>query len=34
MEDATGAAAVVNTSSDNPLGRPVATSLALFARRR
>jgi hypothetical protein len=30
----TGAAALINTSSDNPDGRAVATSLAVFARRR
>ncbi len=29
-----GAASIVNTSSDNPLGRVVATSLAVFASRR
>jgi len=34
MEDPEGGAAIVNTSSDNPLGRAVATSLAVFARRR
>lgn len=34
MEDASGAAAIVNVSSDNPSGRSVATSLAVFARRR
>ena len=30
----TGTPAVLNVSSDNPDGRPVATSLAVFARRR
>jgi len=30
----TGAPSIVNASSDNPLGRVVATSLAVFARRR
>ena len=30
----TGKASLVNTSSDNPGGREVATSLAVFARRR
>ena len=35
MEDpATGIASIVNTSSDNPLGRVVASSLAVFATRR
>jgi exopolysaccharide biosynthesis protein len=35
MEDAvTGARSIVNASSDNPQGRVVATSLAVFARRR
>jgi exopolysaccharide biosynthesis protein len=34
MEDANGAAVVVNTSSDNPSGRVVASSLAVFAQRR
>lgn len=34
MEDARGVASVVNASSDNPSGRVVATSLAVFARRR
>ena len=35
MEDpATGTRSVVNASSDNPQGRVVATSLAVFARRR
>ena len=35
MEDPdTGTAAIVNASSDNPRGRVVATSLAVFARRR
>ena len=34
MEDSPGTARIVNTSSDNPLGRSVATSLAVFARRR
>jgi hypothetical protein len=35
MEDpATGEAALVNTSSDNPAGRAVASSLAVFARQR
>ena len=35
MEDpTTGARSVVNASSDNPQGRIVATSLAVFARRR
>jgi hypothetical protein len=34
MEDpATGTAALVNTSSDNPAGRAVGSSLAVFARR-
>ena len=30
----TGETALVNTSSDNPDGRTVASSLAVFARRR
>ena len=35
MEDpVTGARSIVNTSSDNPRGRVVATSLAVFANRR
>ncbi len=35
MEDpVTGAHSIVNTSSDNPRGRAVATSLAVFANRR
>jgi len=35
MEDPlTGAPSIVNTSSDNPLGRVVASSLAVFARKR
>ena len=35
MEDpVTGARSIVNTSSDNPRGRAVATSLAVFANRR
>lgn len=34
MEDASGTPVIVNTSSDNPSGRVVATSLAVFARRR
>jgi hypothetical protein len=35
MEDpVTGARSIVNTSSDNPQGRVVATSLAVFATRR
>jgi hypothetical protein len=34
MEDAKGAPAIVNVSSDNPAGRVVATSLAVFAQRR
>ena len=35
MEDpATGITSIVNTSSDNPQGRVVATSLAVFAPRR
>ena len=33
MERPDGSTAIVNTSSDNPLGRKVATSLAVFARR-
>ncbi len=32
-DPATGEATLVNTSSDNPSGREVATSLAVFARR-
>ncbi len=31
-DPATGEAALLNTSSDNPDGRPVASSLAVFAR--
>lgn len=34
MEDANGIPVIVNTSSDNPRGRVVATSLAVFAQRR
>ncbi len=35
MEDpVTGMPSIVNSSSDNPLGRTVATSLAVFAKRR
>jgi hypothetical protein len=35
MEDpATGTRAIVNASSDNPSGRPVGSSLAVFARIR
>ncbi len=34
VDPVTGQAAIVNTSSDNPDGREVATSLAVFARRR
>jgi exopolysaccharide biosynthesis protein len=34
MEGAEGGASVINASSDNPNGRAVATSLAVFARRR
>jgi exopolysaccharide biosynthesis protein len=35
MEDpVTGARSIVNASSDNPQGRVVATSLAVFANRR
>jgi hypothetical protein len=34
MEGADGAASIVNVSSDNPAGRAVATSLAVFAQRR
>jgi len=34
MEDASGTPVIVNTSSDNPSGRVVATSLAVFAQRR
>jgi len=33
-DPATGAVSLVNTSSDNPAGRSVATSLAVFARVR
>jgi exopolysaccharide biosynthesis protein len=33
-DPATGAATVVNASSDNPDGRSVATSLAVFVPRR
>ena len=34
LEDpATGESTLVNTSSDNPLGRAVGSSLAVFARR-
>jgi hypothetical protein len=33
MEDAAGTPTIVNMSSDNPSGRVVATSLAVFARR-
>jgi exopolysaccharide biosynthesis protein len=33
MDPATGESAVLNTSSDNPAGRSVATSLAVFAPR-
>jgi len=33
-DPATGSASVMNTSSDNPDGRSVATSLAVFAPRR
>jgi hypothetical protein len=33
-DPATGTARLVNTSSDNPAGRLVASSLAVFARRR
>lgn len=34
MEGAEGAPAIVNVSSDSPAGRSVATSLAVFAKRR
>ena len=34
MEDANGVASVVNVPSDNPAGRVVATSLAVFAHSR
>ena len=34
QDPATGVAAVLNASSDNPAGRSVASSLAVFARRR
>lgn len=34
MEGADGAPSLVNVSSDNPAGRVVATSLAVFAQRR
>lgn len=34
MEGANGAPTIVNVSSDNPAGRSVATSLAVFAQRR
>jgi exopolysaccharide biosynthesis protein len=34
MEDVDGTPAIVNVSSDNAAGRSVATSLAVFARRR
>jgi exopolysaccharide biosynthesis protein len=34
MANAAGAAVIVNNSSDNPQGRVVATSLAVFANRR
>ncbi len=34
MEGAPGTPAIVNVSSDNAAGRPVATSLAVFAQRR
>lgn len=34
VDPLTGTAALVNTSSDNPAGREVATSLAVFAPRR
>jgi exopolysaccharide biosynthesis protein len=34
MEDATGVPAIVNASSDSTAGRPVATSLAVFAQRK
>jgi exopolysaccharide biosynthesis protein len=32
-DPATGVAGILNTSSDNPDGRAVASSLAVFARR-
>jgi hypothetical protein len=34
MEDPGGSASIVNVPSDNPSGRAVATSLAVFAQRR
>ena len=34
MEGADGTPSIVNVSSDNPAGRVVATSLAVFAQRR
>ena len=34
IETADGGATIANTSSDNPVGREVATSLAVFARRQ
>jgi len=34
IEDAQGVPSIVNVSSDNPAGRVVATSLAVFAQRR
>jgi exopolysaccharide biosynthesis protein len=34
MEGADGVPSIVNVSSDNPSGRVVATSLAVFAQRR
>jgi exopolysaccharide biosynthesis protein len=34
MEDESGKPSIVNVSSDNPAGRVVATSLAVFAQRR
>lgn len=34
MEGPDGGASIVNTSSDSPMGRAVATSLAVFAQRR
>jgi hypothetical protein len=34
IEDPNGVPSIVNVSSDNPSGRAVATSLAVFARRR
>lgn len=34
MEDESGTPSIVNVSSDNPSGRVVATSLAVFAQRR